>query len=1207
MNSPKTPTNAGTGGNGDANAEPTPPTSVFKRMAGWLIGGSAKKRQRLATPTNTSNAVIANGHHQRQPTETTAPVSLGNDNDNGVAGTASSVLQPAISPLFSPLPPRKPMQKTSTSTSTAAFTIGHNKTKGLTNPSFKRIQFAAGSKLPSISNYTAPASTSMSTPARVIKYRKATPFQKRQRDRVNFQANTTTTPARRKAYATTPYKSSSATATATPNAKFNANSNASAGFTPYRRSGYKPTSSILMSSTSKLSTLSKNKSRMVAKQILSKQMKANLTPKQTDDALFQDPTKVQTAGVRRIYGRNQDGSRIQSSPSVPTNGNGNGDGDASNVIRDRRESAKKGAFIGEPTAGGDYWSNVESNVASPNATNGHMAMAMTTPRQAHAALEDGTAPSTKRKKVSFQSLTPPGGMSSKDAARTVDVTSDSDDKARMPTMSTPFKVHQEPKCVTLGLDVEDERREGGVLVYPMEKVYGQNLDYKKMLGESSKGVPDNEDTRNALATAMREMKNGNIPMIKFYKKRDAAAIATSESSASDKNVNAGSKALPFDFMPKTPSSSRKGSSSILNKPTQNTGNGDNAATTPAPVNATGATPATESSPVPAGTGWGNIFKKKPGEWRCNVCSCANIQEDANCLSCEAPKGSEAEAPKPSEDANASTGSNEAEKKESGFSVVSGSNIAFGASTSSDKKDDFKPETGGFTFGTTPSAENEAKPATGGFTFGAPSSSSDKKDDSSKPASGGFTFGSTPSAASDKKDEAKPTGGFTFGAPSSSSDKKDDSSKPTSGGFTFGSTPSAASEKKDEAKPTGGFTFGAPSSSSDKKEESKSTTGGFSFGSTTPAPASSETKDDGIQKQNISFGSIPASEPVKKSGTTPAFQFGSKRSATEASAPSMAFGSIPSKKDDAPSEQKRKTRSADDGDSSKQVAAPTFTFGGSSTTAPVPAPAAAPTTTTPAFTFGSKKGPEVAATGNSNFGFGPSATSAPASGPAFSFGASSNTAPAATASSSASISPIPGSSAAFSFGSSSTSTPAPAASSGGFPGPAAPAPSGGASFAFGQPSSTAPAAQAAGGSTFAFGSSAPTPAAPAPAAVGNSFFGAPAPSAPPVAFGSAAAPSSTGFGGQPVAPPQQPAAPAFGFGAQAPAAPAAPTQFGAPAAPTQFGAPAPSAGFGFGQAQAPVMGAPSAGVTGGFSIGKSDGGRGNKGKRRIIRAKRPQPR
>ena len=119
MNSPKTPTNAGTGGNGDANAEPTPPTSVFKRMAGWLIGGSAKKRQRLATPTNTSNAVIANGHHQRQPTETTAPVSLGNDNDNGVAGTASSVLQPAISPLFSPLPPRKPMQKTSTSTSTA--------------------------------------------------------------------------------------------------------------------------------------------------------------------------------------------------------------------------------------------------------------------------------------------------------------------------------------------------------------------------------------------------------------------------------------------------------------------------------------------------------------------------------------------------------------------------------------------------------------------------------------------------------------------------------------------------------------------------------------------------------------------------------------------------------------------------------------------------------------------------------------------------------------------------------------------------------------------------------------------------------------------------------------------------------------------------------------------------------------------------------
>ena len=407
---------------------------------------------------------------------------------------------------------------------------------------------------------------------------------------------------------------------------------------------------------------------------------------------------------------------------------------------------------------------------------------MTPPRQAHADLEnDGAAPSTKRAKVSFQSLTPPGSMSSKDAARTVDVRSDSDDKA-MPAISIPFKVQQqEPKCVTLGLDVEDERREGGLVVYPMEKGYGQNLDYKEMLGESSKGVPENAETKKALAYVMQGMKNGSIPMIKFYKKRDAAATATSESSASDKNVNAGSKALlPFDFMPKTPSSTRKGSSSILNKPIQNTGNGDKAATTPVPANATGATatPAAESSPVPAGSGWGGIFKKKPGEWRCNECACAtNTQDDAKCLPCGTPKG--CEAPKPSEDAN--TGSNEAEKKESGFSMASGSNIAFGASS-----------------------------ATGGFTFGAPSSSSDKKDDF-KSETGGFTFGATPSAASDKKDEAKPaTGGFTFGAPSSSSDTKDYSSKLASGGFTFEATPSAPSDKKDEAKPaTGEFTFGMP--------------------------------------------------------------------------------------------------------------------------------------------------------------------------------------------------------------------------------------------------------------------------------------------------------------------------------------------------------------------------------------------------------------
>ena len=133
-----------------------------------------------------------------------------------------------------------------------------------------------------------------------------------------------------------------------------------------------------------------------------------------------------------------------------------------------------------------------------------------------------------------------------------------------------------------------------------------------MLVESSMGVPENAETKKSLAYVMQGMKNGGILLIRFIKtKKDVA------SDSSVKNASAGSSAPPCDLMHKTPSSNRKGSSTILNKTILNTENGDKAAAAavaakyPAPVNATAATPAPENAP--AASGWGDLFKKKPGE------------------------------------------------------------------------------------------------------------------------------------------------------------------------------------------------------------------------------------------------------------------------------------------------------------------------------------------------------------------------------------------------------------------------------------------------------------------------------------------------------------------------------------------------------------------------------------------------------------------
>ena len=48
-----------------------------------------------------------------------------------------------------------------------------------------------------------------------------------------------------------------------------------------------------------------------------------------------------------------------------------------------------------------------------------------------------------------------------------------------------------------------------------------------------------------------------------------------------------------------------------------------AAATPAAAGAAAPVQAPSAAPVPAAGGWGDMFKPKPGEWRCDSCLCTN--------------------------------------------------------------------------------------------------------------------------------------------------------------------------------------------------------------------------------------------------------------------------------------------------------------------------------------------------------------------------------------------------------------------------------------------------------------------------------------------------------------------------------------------------------------------------------------------------------
>ncbi|KAL7555318.1 hypothetical protein ACHAWF_018980 [Thalassiosira exigua] len=228
---------------------------------------------------------------------------------------------------------------------------------------------------------------------------------------------------------------------------------------------------------------------------------------------------------------------------------------------------------------------------------------------------------------------------------------------------------------------------------------------------------------------------------------------------------------------------------VFQQPTGGFGDNTQSVTTvPSPLLSSGGAPVLGKV---ANSGWGDLFKKQPGEWNCAACRGPNPPSATKCLSCDAPKpgggGGAAES------TSASNGS-----KASG-SIGEGG-FSFGVATAANTT---------FAFGTgvaSSSAPAPAKPPTpsgAGFVFRTPGGAT--------PAVGGF--GSTPAPA--------PAGGcFSFG----NTHKTLAATTPASCGAASTNAPAAHSTGGVGATPTpaaaGGFGgFSSNSSPGDMIQES----------------------------------------------------------------------------------------------------------------------------------------------------------------------------------------------------------------------------------------------------------------------------------------------------------------------------------------------------------------------------------------------------
>eukprot|EP00581_Thalassiosira_minuscula_P008452 CAMPEP_0183707980 /NCGR_PEP_ID=MMETSP0737-20130205/4383_1 /TAXON_ID=385413 /ORGANISM="Thalassiosira miniscula, Strain CCMP1093" /LENGTH=1413 /DNA_ID=CAMNT_0025935751 /DNA_START=74 /DNA_END=4315 /DNA_ORIENTATION=- len=770
---------------------------------------------------------------------------------------------------------------------------------------------------------------------------------------------------------------------------------------------------------------------------------------------------------------------------------------------------------------------------------------------------------------------------------------------------------------------------------------------RKVGGKRRKGTP--HPKKSKIAEASKEAAGIATPLL--MKKADAvlAGSATTPSGGG----------APFSFMPGGAAASSKVDTPMAFKFGKDALGSDKTPKSPSSLKKDKPTPAATNAspaPAPAASGWGNLFKSKPGEWKCDVCMTKNPKEAGKCLACEAPKAGSEDNGAAASSSSSGSGAN-GEKKGS----IGTGGFSFGGATSSSTAPApaASPSgggasigSGGFSFGgaaTTPAkskrtrddgngvggGKDKATIGAGGFTFGGASPSASAPSASGGGASsfgsGGFSFGaggsgttSTPANtpakpkrgrdddASSKSPTAPSGGGFTFGAAAAPAPATKANS---SAGFTFGASASASGDEKKEdsvsaatvtaAASTSGFSFGA----TEKKKGGGASIPGFSFGAPPPAATPASAKKDessaaepSSKKAMFTFGKGTPSLPVPagNGANTPA----------PVGASSFSFGSSTPA---APTAGKNDGASAS---SSKSL----FPFGGGTTPAKPAESAPTPAAAAPMFGAPTFQAPAPAATTDNTMNGAP-APSASSGNPAFAFGSAPAAAPKP-----AEAAPTPA--ASFGFGASAPATSgstfqfgAAAGATSTTPATAKP-PASGPGFAFGAaagvstpaaPSSGfgATPAPAAGG--FSFGSASQPPAAAAPTTPGTFAFGGSPTPAPTTGFGATPAPAAGGFGfGNASTQPAAPAAPtpgaAFAFGSSAAAAPN-PTPGFAPAA-----TPTPTPGFGgnagFGATPSAMGGAtPGAAAGGGaFSIGtggpkRTPGGKAP-GTRRILKARRP---
>ncbi|KAL3816556.1 hypothetical protein ACHAXA_011855 [Cyclostephanos tholiformis] len=642
------------------------------------------------------------------------------------------------------------------------------------------------------------------------------------------------------------------------------------------------------------------------------------------------------------------------------------------------------------------------------------------------------------------------------------------------------------------------------------------------------------------------------------------------------------------------------------------------------------------------SGWGDIFKRTPGEWKCETCTCPNPKEAAKCLSCETAKACGAAVNGVSV---TDVGSRPVVK--TSVSVIGPGGFSFGGAQSSSTG---LTETGPKSLVVTGDGATPAKAkrdrddgsdnlnagiGVGGFLFRAAASSSHTPSSISRGTDfvgSEFSYNrptatpaNTPAklkvtnetsnksavslegsgaalAASESESKASSLVGFSLGE--SASAPVPSTKISTSVGFSFGASVLGDKKKEDPVtaggSTTGGFSFGAREVG--EKKVNGASEPGFSFSVPPPAVIETTAAQEPLWKKTIfSFGaaagstsSLPISEGngVEASKTS-AFSFGEggskssasmtvpkEQNAVSSNMPLLAFGNTSSLPKPTGAVQALAFGESKTTAEPKPSDKPGFAFGGQT---------AGPSTPAAPFAFGGgstlapaaeKKNEATITTSNTGFTFG--ATPAPSSKP--NNGTIAKSPATFSFETSTPHAPSTSGGAKFSYETGATTlfTPAPSAN---------PPPSSASGFMFG-----AGATPAAFGSTPSeFGnSSKPTVATPAPATTTTTFaFGAGlTPAAPSAGFGTT---PSFGFRSnpQPSAPPLPGIAGTFG-------------SFG-----NSVSAPNPTLGFMGGNppfATAPsFMGAattPSTSTGGGFSIGTGGTAKKTPGGRRIVKAKRP---